>query len=378
MEVERAARRPAAPSLLDVAVAVVLGVLVTAGTLFAEGAPDERSVDGLAVALGLCGAGSVLLRRAWPAATLAVAGGAVAAYDLLDYPGGPIYLTIPVAVLAASVSTDRVRAYAGAAVLVAGVTVADWVADGDLGLHELVLAGWVAAAVFAADALRARAERAAAAEARARDEADRALAEERLRIARDLHDSVAHSMATINVQAGAAARLLDRDPAIARDALEAIRVASGEVLDELGVILGLLRRGEAAPRLSTPGIDDVSGLVEWARTNGLAVHADVTPGLGSAVRPAVRDAAYRVAQEGLTNVVRHAPEATARLTVSLEPSGALLVSVVDDGGGEVVAASPGGLGLVGMRERVDATGGRLEAGPRPTGGFEVVATWASP
>jgi signal transduction histidine kinase len=363
-----------APALVDLGVVGLLTALVLAGTLNVDGSARERSIGLVAVLLAVVGAAAPLLRRSWPQAMVAVAGAAVVLYDARDHPGGPIYLVVPVALVALTTVRDRRVVYPWAVALGGAIVVTGAIVDDGFGPHELVMAGWVAAAAFGGDALRGRSERVAAARVQQEEHSLRTLAEERLRIAQDLHDSVAHSMATISIQSGVAAHLLDRRPEQAKEALEAIRQASSDVLDELGAILGLLRAGEAAPRHSAPGLDAIDALVAGARANGLAITAQPAVGEPGRWPIPVAEAAYRVVQESITNVLRHAPGAQAEVAVADEP-GRLVVTVHDDGAGASASALGAGLGLVGMRERVEATGGRLEAGPAADGGFEVRATW---
>ena len=245
--------------------------------------------------------------------------------------------------------------------------------------------GWSAAAVFLGDALRNRRSYLRELEERARyleltreQQARRQVAEDRLRIARDLHDSVAHAMATINVQAGAAAHVVDRRPEVAKEAFAAIRRASGEVLDELAAMLTLLRDdGETAERAPTPGIDEVSQLVAATRDAGVPVSLLLDGPTQLVPRP-VGIAAYRIVQESLTNVIRHAGAQSARVTVRAGDDRGLVVEVCDDGFGpraSIGAGSGTGTGIRGMRERAESTGGRLEAGPGAQGGFTVRAEW---
>ncbi len=275
----------------------------------------------------------------------------------------------------------RRDAFVTAGVLSAAVVLAGFVAGRDEPLMYLVFVGWAGAAVFLGDALGARREHLADVRARAVElertrEADaaRRVAEERLRIARDLHDSVAHSMATINVQAGAAAHVVDRRPEAAREALAAIQQASGEVLEELAALLGVLRGGQVDDGAPLPSMTGVGELVESARRGGLDVTLEADGRLASVGQP-ISGAAYRVVQESLTNVVRHASGARAGVRLVVGEGGALAVTVVDCGRTPSARTSRPGMGLVGMRERVDATGGTLEAGPRPGGGFGVSARW---
>jgi signal transduction histidine kinase len=198
-----------------------------------------------------------------------------------------------------------------------------------------------------------------------------------LRIAQELHDSVAHTMATINVQAGVAAHVIDRHPDRAREALVVIQQASGEVLEELAALLGLLRvDGQSGPaRAPTPGAGQLDALVESTRRSGLDVDLCVRRDLADVPQP-VGVALYRIVQESLTNVVRHAPPGTtATVTVAGDAAGGLCVEILDDGTGTNGDGPGAGVGIVGMRERAEATGGTLDAGPRPEGGFAVRAVW---
>ncbi|WP_308258499.1 sensor histidine kinase [Saccharothrix obliqua] len=192
---------------------------------------------------------------------------------------------------------------------------------------------------------------------------DRRLEEERLRIAREVHDVVAHSLAMINVQAGVAAHVADRRPEEAVKALRAIKEASGHALDDLRATLGVLRTGGgAAPVPTLARLDELVGPVPRARVEGV-------PG----ELPAQVDAAaYRVVQESLTNALRYAPDAT-EVVVSFERTAAGLVLVVRDDGSGAGVPQGAGAGLRGMTERVEALGGTLAAGPAPGGGFEVRA-----
>ncbi|MFP5254136.1 MAG: sensor histidine kinase, partial [Actinomycetes bacterium] len=179
---------------------------------------------------------------------------------------------------------------ASAVLVVTGVAT-----DRGPGLAHLVFVGWTAAAVFLGDGLRSRRQSLAAALESREEEARRRVAEERLRIARDLHDSVAHTMATINVQAGAAAHVIDRHLDQAREALRVVQQASGEVLDELNALLGLLRvdPAEEADRSPTPGLDQLEKLAESTRRAGLDVALDVRRDVTDLPQP-VTVAAYRI------------------------------------------------------------------------------------
>jgi signal transduction histidine kinase len=269
------------------------------------------------------------------------------------------------------------------------------VVGGFVGPVHLVFLGWSAAAVLLGDVLRNRRTYLSQLEERNRflertreEEARRRIAEERLRIARDLHDSVAHAMATISVQAGAAAHVVDRRPEAAKEALTAIRQASGEVLDELSALLGVLREDSRPPGTTpdrapqqlpstVPGFESVPALVEATRSAGLPVTLCVD-GPVEAVDRHRGQAAYRIVQEALTNVLRHSGPSPTRVLVRAEQGGGLCVRVVNEppvAGAVPTGGGGAGLGIRGMRERAAAAGGVLRAGHDDDGGFTVEATW---
>lgn len=221
----------------------------------------------------------------------------------------------------------------------------------------------VAAAAAIGTAMRARTD------ARA-DRASRAASEEKLRMARDLHDGVGHGLAVIAMHAGVGLHLLERDPAGARSSLEAIREASRETLEALRAELSSLA-GEQARRAPRRGLDDLESLVARVRAAGLEISCEGTAVADPGRLPADVDAAaYAIVQEALTNVLRHS--GAARVDVSLEHhDGRLVVTVTDDGLGGAVQDE--GMGMGGMRARAAALGGTLVAGPRERGGFEVRA-----
>jgi signal transduction histidine kinase len=204
------------------------------------------------------------------------------------------------------------------------------------------------------------------------EEARRRLGEERLRIARDVHDVVAHAMVAINVQAGVAAHLVDRDAEQARTALRNIKAASGEALANLRAALGVLRDGEGvAATRPAAGLRDLDELAAGLRAAGVRVELDVED--AAAVPAAVQAASYRIVQEALTNVLRHASASVARVSVTRE-DGVLRVEVLDDGVGPGGGGAGGsGNGLRGMRERAAALSGTLESGPADPRGWRVLA-----
>jgi signal transduction histidine kinase len=264
---------------------------------------------------------------------------------------------------------------------------------GESGHPSAVFAvGLAAGLIFllsAAELIRSRNQRTAAL-ARSRTEELRRLAgEERMKMARDLHDVVAHNISVINVQANTALHLMDRQPERARLALTTINEVSKQALVELRSVLGVLRDvDESAPRSPSPGLARLDDLVDSAAAAGLTVH--VEPPDGPAPLPAEVDlAAYRIVQEALTNSARHSGGSTAMVRIS-QRSGGLLVEVTDNGKGRPGGSGSGsrsgsrsgsgpgsrtgsGHGIAGMTERAKVLGGTLHAGPRPDGGFGVRA-----
>ena len=250
----------------------------------------------------------------------------------------------------------------------------------------------IAAAVFSGIAVQNRNAYVASIQARAEGEALRRVDEERLRIARELHDVVAHTMATINVQAGMAAHVLADQPGVAGEALQTIRAASKDGPRELRAILNVLRQAdEGDPTQPAPGLAQLAALVSGAERAGLSV---AVRQFGSPRElPAPVDlTAYRIVQESLTNVIRHAGPATATVVISYDGVG-LQIEVTDTGigvgpgplplaGGTAgtgrTAGTGGGYGLTGMRERAAAVGGTIQAGPGPGGGFRVIARLPAP
>jgi signal transduction histidine kinase len=221
-------------------------------------------------------------------------------------------------------------------------------------------------------------ERLQRAEADREREAARQVAEERLRIARELHDVMAHTIAAITVQAGLAIDVLDDSPAEARAALGAIRAASREAMAEVKATVGVLRSGDgvAAPLSPAPGLDQVDGLIAMAQGTGLRVEV-VVIGDPRPLSAAVDTTAYRIVQESLTNVIRHARASLATVEIRYEP-GALELVVADNGIGvdarfDTSLPAGSGHGLRGMVERAAALGGWLKAGPQPSGGFLIEA-----
>jgi signal transduction histidine kinase len=321
-------------------------------------------------------------RRRWPAAVLVTSTVAVAVYSLPGYVNGAALLAPYCALYAFATQVSVRRAIAWAAGMLAVLMLATASANrftpigGGFGIMPFV----AAAACFAGIAVGNRRAYVASIKERAEADARRQIDEERLRIARELHDVVAHTMATINVQASAAAQVLRDRPGQAAESLGAIRAASKDGLRELRAILNVLRHADEAadPTWPVPGLARLDALAEGARAAGLPVTVTVTGQPGDL--PAVTDvAAFRIIQEALTNTIRHAGPATAAVAVR-DGGGDLEIEVTDTGRGPAASAVGGGRGgagpghgLRGMRERAAAAGGTLEIGPGPAGGFRVAA-----
>lgn len=330
--------------------------------------------DAAAICLILAATVPYYARLLAPFAVFAVSVTATAALFALGYAGGALPMVI--AVGAYTVGAYRpLREVVLAAVLLDAALLVMIIGDSpDFGGAELV----TSVAVFTATMLvgwtmQSRRLRVAAL-VRAQDEAAlRAAADERLRIARELHDVVGHSLGVIAVQAGVGMHVIDSDRAEARRALQHISRTSRSSLAEVRRLLGLVRSGEDTPAFEpTPGLADLSALAQDVTAAGLPVDLTVAPGT-TGVPAGVGLAAYRIVQEALTNALRHA--CADRATVRLDVDGKTLrVLVVDDGRGLDGERPTGGHGLVGMRERVALYGGSLDLGPDPAGGVRLEAT----
>jgi signal transduction histidine kinase len=314
-------------------------------------------------------------RRRWPVAVLGVSVAAATVYTLLGYVNGAV-LVAPMAALYAVASVSSVRraaAYGLGTLAVLGLASMAVNPLGPFGGGVVILPFMTAVVVVAGIAVANRRAYVDSLRARVEQDARRRIDEERLRIARELHDVVAHTMATINVQAGAAVHVLPSRPEAAADALQAIKAASKEGLRELRAILNVLRQADDAdPTQPTPGTAQLEALVAGARRAGLETTLSVT-GTPATLPAAVDLAAYRIVQESLTNAIRHAGPAQASVWLSYGDD-ELRIDVADTGRGKPAGVSDGaGHGLVGMRERAAAVGGSVETGPSPGGGFRVAA-----
>lgn len=351
-------------SLLD----VVLTIALSALSFAAFASRDDRPGGSLAVVLVVMAVAPVALRQRAPVLTLLAIAAALIGYSVLGYgewPSGALGLVVAVftvATLRPPVYGLVVLPVVAAAVLVLKLANANVTWPIALQAVLVCLIAWVVG-----DGTRRWARRAEAAAA----ESARLVAQERIRIARELHDVVAHHMSVVALQAGVAEYVLEADPATARRALGDAGSASRAALQEMGRLLDALRTDEGPSDFSPqPGLAQVEGLAERLRGVGLDVRVlwegerrDLGAGLELCV--------YRVVQESLTNALRHAGRGSAATVTVRYDAADLVVEIVDDGSGSAVTVGGAGRGIAGMRERVELYGGELIAGPRRGGGFRV-------
>jgi signal transduction histidine kinase len=369
------AHPPAADVVLALALAGHAQLEIWAPALALGGANPGGSTA-ILVSTSLLATLPLAWRRRFPTAVLCTVVGALAAQSLLTVPlrGMSGLVSLVVAAYSIAAHAERSRALAGLALALAA-DVALLAADPtDIPFDVFVIgAPWLAGRALRMARQRARELEALTAElASEREERARlAIAAERARIARELHDVVAHSVSTMVVQAEAGEELLDEYPMRAREAFESIQTTGREALTEMRRLLGLLRRGERELALvPQPSLVRLEELLARVRGAGLVVELQVE-GPPIPVPPAVDLSAYRIVQEALTNTLRHASGARAWVTLRYRHD-ALELGIVDDGHAGSNGEGPG-LGIAGMRERVKLFGGELEAGKRSNGGYAVHA-----
>ena len=361
----------------DVAVSVGLAFVMTFGTFGASHRqPGAHHFDAVGVLLVLLAAGVIAWRRFHPVAVLEAAFAITLVYFLLGYANGPIWLALVISYIGAVMRGHRTVAVVTATV---GFFIFPWL-DYALGNGAaptlsslLTLAAWLLVLLGAGEIMRIRRERAVEATLIAEEERRRRVSEERLRIARELHDALGHHLSLINVQSGVALHVNEDLPEQARSSLEAIKRSSKDALTELRSVLEILRQdGESAPRSPTSTLERLGDLVSRSSAAGLEVRID-TVGASRTLPFSVDVAAFRIVQEALTNVSRHSTSRAA--TVRITYGERTLVVEIEDGGPSSTSdgQTGGGRGIQGMRERVAALGGTLDAGPRESGGFRVRA-----
>jgi signal transduction histidine kinase len=352
---------------------VQVGVTVLAAT---HGHHSGR-INAISIALLTVGPLALIGRDRYPAAVLAFCFAVSLVYSLSDYyPRGVVFLALIVAFWSAMMAGRRrlgwLSIIAGYVLFVAVLPLVGAQSAPSLAWASGI-AAWMLLLGGAGEIVRVRRERALHAAIARSEQARRVAGEERLRIARELHDVLAHNLSLINVQAGVALHLIDERPEQTRAALTAIKQASKDALGELRSVLDVLRQPEEnAPRTPTDGLGRLEPLIARTRDAGVPIIAEIE-GVPRSLPVEVDLAAYRIIQEALTNVTRHAAGAATRVHVAYR-AGELAVQVDSDASNTSPAgARAGGNGIRGMRERATALGGNLDAGPRPTGGFRVLA-----
>jgi signal transduction histidine kinase len=394
-QVERV--RTLRPALVDGVVAAIF-VVVGVVTCYGQDIRDDRGLieSGfrepgawlVVTSLAICA--PIAFRRRWPLPALLISSGGILVHILIGWPEGALPLAVLLLTYTVGAWCSPRQAIGGLVAICATVTVLGLTGSpgldtvGVFGVLAQFAAGWAIGVAFrnrraASDSKVREAEERAEV---ARQSAARVLAEERLRIAQELHDVVAHSMSVIAVQAGVGAHVLDDRPEQARVALEAISATSRGTLTELRRLLGVLRDSDGTRSPApAPALGDLPSLVEDVRGVGVPVTLHVE-GSADSIHPGIELSAYRVVQEALTNVIKHAGSPSRVDVLVGHRPGSLTIEVLDDGRG--VSAHPSGSavgdglpgsghGLIGMRERVELWGGELSVGPAPGGGYRVKA-----
>jgi len=376
---------PSYSSIVRADLPYLLGGVALGGFLLGDAAlaPDAAPVRALDVALVLVTVAALAVCRRFPVAALAVVTATMLAFHVRVHAGVSAAFAVLATVYLAAWRGHRFAAALASVVFLVGFLARDVsVASADRAGQQIIertslLLGWFVAADVAGLVARQRRaylqqveQRAIEAERTREEVALRRAGEERLRIARDLHDSLTHNISVIKVQAGIAVHLARKHEEEPSPALLAIQEASSAAMRELRATLEVLRKPADVDRVGLALVDE---LAERTRAAGVPVHVTVS-GQPPDLPVEVDQAGYRVVQEALTNVSRHAGTATAQVDVDYAPA-RLTVSVTDDG-----RATPGqpvtpGVGLRGMRERVTGLGGTLDAAPRDSGGFAVRATF---
>ncbi|MFD9817246.1 sensor histidine kinase [Streptomyces sp. NPDC059080] len=389
------------PLALDAVVAVCVLAAILCGSVVNRHVPGGPRLaahppEPAAVVLAVLACAALVLRRRAPRTVLAVTA-TLALVELVTEAGhsrAPVAGAAVLALFTLAARTDRPTTWRIGALTAVGLTAAamlygprPWYAQ-----ENVAIFAWMGMAAATGDAVRSRRayidairERAERAERTREEEARRRVAEERMRIARDLHDVVAHHIALVNVQAGVASHVMDTRPDQAKQALAHVREASRSALGELRATVGLLRQSDdpTAPTEPAPGLGVLDQLVDGFVRAGLPVDLQAPPS-AQGLPASVDLTAYRVVQEALTNVRKHAGDGTRAVVRIVRSEATLTVTVLDDGAGRApvprgrAAAGDGepggGHGLIGMRERVQALRGTVVTGARPSGGFQVRAT----
>ncbi len=380
--------RVARPVIVDSLLFVLFGVASVFATFQQEIVPglhEPHVIDGV---VALLAAAPILFRRRFPLAALVASCVFTMIVVGTNAPEGIAAFTIAFLTFSAAARSPMGKAFVGIGSVVVTLMVLGAMDSPGFGASDAARFSAIYVVVWAGGvAVRARQQSSEASLREANERAEvssersaRAVAEERLRIARELHDVVAHSISIVAVQAGVGSHFIDSDIEETRAALDAIRRTSRSTLNELRRLLGVLRDDDGERRHApAPTLADLPDLIGEMRSVGLPVTL-VVHGQADSDHRAIEMSAYRIVQEALTNVIKHAGPTTA-VTVEIDHcADSLAVRVDDDGRGVGVAANsatvPSGRhGLIGMRERVDVWGGEISSGPQPGGGYSVTATF---
>jgi signal transduction histidine kinase len=363
--------------------ALLIGVLLAATLTYPgdnDGVPVKLTL--LAVVLTLIGCLGLVLRRRYPVATLAISTAVFCIYVLTVAVKTPIGIALACAIYTVVVNLDRGRRVVPVTLAATAAFIAATIAADGKVLANISIVIFLGLSVAAGEAIRNRRgylaeiqQRILRAEQSREEEADRRVMEERIRIAHELHDVIAHHIALMNVQAGVAAHLLREQPDESERALALVREGGRTVLQELTVLLGVLRKtgDSSTPTTPSPSLDQVGSLIDSFAAAGLQVEWQPPEESSEELPDLVGLTAYRVLQESLTNVVKHTTDAKVTVRISRTPA-VLELDVTNTPGSPGAAVAVGsGHGLIGMRERVTTVGGTVTAGPTPEGGFRVHA-----
>ncbi|GHC89859.1 two-component sensor histidine kinase [Streptomyces flavofungini] len=356
-------------------------VAVFTGADAAVNDPSYRQADWLTWLLFGVSVAALLVRSRWPVAVSVVTGVACAGWALYGHIGELLNLPVMVALYALAVLGDRRRTLRAAVIAALASGVVSVVAGIDVAQPQgapLLEMLWPLVPLLLGEVVRGRrelmqeyADRATRAESEREREAQRKVQQERVRIARELHDVVAHTVSAMTVQAGLALDALDKRPEVARTAMRQVRASGKEAVRELRATVGMLREGQGeAGKEPAPRLEQLGELAQRVRGTGAEVSLHRDTG-GRALPQVVELAAYRIIQEALTNVIKHARAQHAAVSVAVV--GDVLVVEVTDDGPPGDGAITNGYGLIGMRERAASVGGSVEAGPVPGEGWRVRA-----
>lgn len=371
---------PLPPPLADPAIAAVVALF--AGSDLAVNVPPYRQADWLSWLLFAVSIAALLVRSRWPMAVAVVTGAADAGWALYGHIGELLNLPVMVALYALAVQGERRRTVRTAVIAALACGIVSLIAGIDVAQPQgapLLEMLWPLVPLLLGEVVRGRRElmaeyaaRAERAEADRERDAQRRVEQERLRVAHELHDVVAHTVSAMTVQAGLALDAFDARPELAREAMRQVRMSGKEAVRELRTTVGILRQGQSGEGAHpAPRLGELPDLAERMRATGLRVTLRVDLG-GRELPQSVELAAYRIVQEALTNVMKHADARHVAASVSADGD-CVTVEVSDDGTAEG-AVEEGGFGLIGMRERALAAGGTLDVGPAVGGGWQVRAS----